>query len=161
MIWDGTQATAKTSFREKALLFYLKKPFPDVVKVSQWQAVGVELDLYIPSLRIAIEYDGYQWHHNKLALDERKGEICRRFGIRLIRIREPGLPQASRCERVIVLDDSGEAAFAEAICTLFRWLNLPDPAGYRPGPPSHSGNLPGCYGQGLGSELSGGLSLSP
>lgn len=128
MIWDGTQATAKTSFREKALLFYLKKPFPDVVKVSQWQAVGVELDLYIPSLRIAIEYDGYQWHHNKLALDERKGEICRRFGIRLIRIREPGLPQASRCERVIVLDDSGEAAFAEAICTLFRWLNLPDPA---------------------------------
>ena len=37
MIWDGTQATAKTSFREKALLFYLKKPFPDVVKVSQWQ----------------------------------------------------------------------------------------------------------------------------
>ena len=128
MIWDGTQATAKTSFREKALLFYLKKPFPDVVKVSQWQVVGVELDLYIPSLRIAIEYDGYQWHHNKLALDERKGEICRRFGIRLIRIREPGLPQASRCERVIVLDDSGEAAFAEAICTLFRWLNLPDPA---------------------------------
>ena len=86
------------------------------------------MDLYIPSLRIAIEYDGYQWHHNKLALDERKGEICRRFGIRLIRIREPGLPQASRCERVIVLDDSGEAAFAEAICTLFRWLNLPDPA---------------------------------
>lgn len=98
------------------------------MKVSQWQVVGVELDLYIPSLRIAIEYDGYQWHHNKLALDERKGEICRRFGIRLIRIREPGLPQASRCERVIVLDDSGEAAFAEAICTLFRWLNLPDPA---------------------------------
>ena len=98
------------------------------MKVSQWQVVGVELDLYIPSLRIAIEYDGYQWHHNKLALDERKGEICRRFGIRLIRIREPGLPQASRCDRVIVLDDSGEAAFAEAICTLFRWLNLPDPA---------------------------------
>ena len=31
----------------------------------------MELDLYIPSLRIAIEYDGYQWHHNKLALDER------------------------------------------------------------------------------------------
>ena len=29
---------------------------------------------------------------------------------------------------MIVLDDSGEAAFAEAICTLFRWLNLPDPA---------------------------------
>ena len=64
----------KDLFSEKALLFYLKKPFPDVVKVSQWQVVGVELDLYIPSLRIAIEYDGYQWHHNKLALDERKGK---------------------------------------------------------------------------------------
>lgn len=65
------------------------------MKVSQWQVVGVELDLYIPSLRIAIEYDGYQWHHNKLALDERKGEIAAALAFAWIRIREPGLPQAS------------------------------------------------------------------
>lgn len=51
MIWDGTACTAKTSFPEKALLFYLRQAFPDAGKRSQWQEPGVELDIYLPSLR--------------------------------------------------------------------------------------------------------------
>lgn len=52
-------------------------------------------DIYIPELKIAIEYDGDYWHYSDWAIKngslERmayKNEICEEFGIHLIRIRE-------------------------------------------------------------------------
>ena len=47
----------KTSFPEYALAYYLKRSGLDVV--HSYRAKGYELDIYIPSLKIAIEYDGY------------------------------------------------------------------------------------------------------
>ena len=122
MIWDGTTVTARTSFQEKALLYYLKKSFPDAGKVGREQRFGVELDIYIPSLHTAIEYDGCRWHADKLEQDEGKGAACRAQGIRLFRIREPGLPAVERCDRVITLPDLGDAAFDRAAVQLLRDL---------------------------------------
>ena len=51
-----------------------------------------ELDIYIPSKKIAIEYDGLIWHSDKFNKDTnyhfKKTEECRQKGIRLIHIFE-------------------------------------------------------------------------
>lgn len=83
-----------TSFSEQAIYYYLKKAYPDTVSGDR-SAVGLELDVYIPSLRIAIEYDGYRWHSSEKAYlrTVKKRKLCEDKGIELIRIKEQGLPE--------------------------------------------------------------------
>lgn len=78
-----------TSFPEFAILYYLQKHGIDAT--HQYKKNGYELDIYIPSLKIAIEYDGYYWHKNKVKQDLKKNTNCMKDGITLYRIRE-GLP---------------------------------------------------------------------
>ena len=49
------------------------------------------MDVYIPSIKTGIEYDGKRWHKN-IKNDLMKDKYCHENGIRLIRIRESGLP---------------------------------------------------------------------
>ena len=79
----------KTSFPEYVLAYYLKRSGLDVV--HSYRAKGYELDIYIPSLKIAIEYDGYYWHKNRMRKDIEKNYKCKKDGIKLYRLRE-GLP---------------------------------------------------------------------
>ena len=53
-----------TSFPEYALMYYFEKYGVEVV--HSYKAHGYELDIYIPSQKIAIEYDGYFWHKAKI-----------------------------------------------------------------------------------------------
>ena len=78
-----------TSFPEYALVYYLQKYDLDVV--HSYKDQGYELDVYIPSQRIAIEYDGYYWHRDKVKQDLDKNQRCKNDGIKLYRVRE-GLP---------------------------------------------------------------------
>ena len=78
-----------TSFPEYALVFYLNKYGIEVF--HSYKHRGYELDVYIPSKKIAIEYDGYYWHKNKATKDLEKNQRCKKDGIKLYRIRE-GLP---------------------------------------------------------------------
>lgn len=49
-----------------------------------------ELDIYIPSLKLGVEYDGDYWHSlpKMVEMDKRKNQECYRKGIKLIRIKE-------------------------------------------------------------------------
>ena len=76
----------KTSFPEYALLYYLKKH--GLETVHSYKENGYELDIYIPSLKVAVEYDGYYWHKDKKKNDLTKNRMCKRDGIKLYRIRE-------------------------------------------------------------------------
>ena len=78
-----------TSFPEYALVYYLRKYGLEVIHLHK--ARGYELDIYIPSKRIAIEYDGYLWHKSRTKQDLAKNYRCVKEGIKLYRIRE-GLP---------------------------------------------------------------------
>lgn len=89
MIWDNSKAVTSTSFQEQSILYYMYKAGIEVL--SRELVFGVELDLYIPTHRIAIEYDGEAWHRS-VNVDNRKNIICREQGIELIRIREPKCP---------------------------------------------------------------------
>lgn len=79
----------QTSFPEYVIVYYIKKCGLDVI--HSYKAKGYELDIYIPSRKIAIEYDGYFWHKNKTDKDLEKNQKCLQDGIKLYRIRE-GLP---------------------------------------------------------------------
>lgn len=78
-----------TSFPEYAIVFYLKKY--GLETIHSYKERGYELDVYIPSKKVAIEYDGYLWHKNKTKQDLIKNYNCVKDGIKLYRIRE-GLP---------------------------------------------------------------------
>ncbi len=78
-----------TSFPEYAIMYYLEKYGLDAVHL--YRKNGYELDIYIPSKKIAIEYDGGFWHENKTKKDLDKNQKCVKDGIELYRIRE-GLP---------------------------------------------------------------------
>lgn len=82
-----------TSFPEQVVLFYFRKVFED--SEERIKVGGFELDMYSKKQCVAIEYDGYMWHKSKGALhtDNRKDDYCRENGIKLIRIREDGLPK--------------------------------------------------------------------
>lgn len=79
----------KTSFPEYVVVYYLKKYGFEII--HSYRTKGYELDIFIPSLNIAVEYDGYYWHQNKTQKDLEKNKKCEKDGIRLFRIRE-GLP---------------------------------------------------------------------
>ncbi len=95
-VGDGTgcpicSARRNTSFPEQALFFYIKKMYPDAL--SRYKDIfehGMELDIYIPSIKTGIEYDGYNWHkseeqHNR---ERKKFDICEANGIMLYRIKD-------------------------------------------------------------------------
>ena len=84
-----------TSLPEYALIFYLRKYGIDVQ--HSYKEFGYELDIYIPAMKIAIEYDGSFWHKNRIKKDLEKNAKCKTDGIKLYRIREdlPSLNNSS------------------------------------------------------------------
>lgn len=126
MIWDNSNAITTTSFQEQALYYYLKQHFSDVCKISQWEFIGYEIDIFLPQLKTGIEYDGYL-HASKADFDEEKNEACRENGIRLIRIREPNLPYLKNCGETIELDNLSEDSFEQSVCELFEMLDIKSP----------------------------------
>lgn len=79
-----------SSFPEQAIYYYLHQVYPDAI--NSYKDIfknQMELDIYIPSIKTGIEYDGEGAHTDKhIEKDSRKYQICKANGIRLIRIRE-------------------------------------------------------------------------
>ena len=104
----------QSSFPEQALFFYIKQYFHDAVNGYRDEAFdrSTELDIYIPSRKIGIEYDGKHWHNSK---ETRTREInkykkCGELGISLIRVRESSsLLDYEICDELInAKNDLGE-----------------------------------------------------
>lgn len=85
-----------TSFPEKSVFFYIKQIFNDTVENYKTDYLGkMEFDIFIPSLNVAIEYDGGRWH-NDLRKDLKKNQVCEENCIKLFRIREKHCPLDSK-----------------------------------------------------------------
>ena len=82
----------QSSFPEQAIFYYVKTAYPDAINgyTDIFHNHGMELDVYVPSLSIGIEYDGSVWHKGKTNQnrESKKYQICRKNNIKLIRIRE-------------------------------------------------------------------------
>ena len=80
-----------SSFPEQAVYYYVRKVFPDAI--NRYKDVfdnKMELDVYIPSIKTAIEFDGAYFHNTESSKKKEliKYEICKKNNIRLIRIKQ-------------------------------------------------------------------------
>ena len=88
-----------TSHQEQELMDYVKSIYTGEIRLHDRQVLnGKELDIYLPEINVAIEYNGTYWHgyrkDTKLSLSEFKRNVeykrlkCSELGIRLINIDE-------------------------------------------------------------------------
>lgn len=76
-----------TSFMEQVILLSFRHALGDHVVISRdKKTIGMELDIYIPDYKLAIEPGAWRWHADKQENDLKKREVCRCNGIRLITI---------------------------------------------------------------------------
>lgn len=115
---------SKTSFPEQAIYYFVKKYYSDAINGDRH--LGKELDIFIPSIKVAIEYDGQRWHTD-IKKDEEKNRLCRENGIVLYRIREKDCWFWSEDDylRLIPCESANEKELENAIQCLFIFLNGP------------------------------------
>lgn len=83
----------RTSFPEKIVAYYISGLFDDCEENYHSKDLDrLELDIFIPSLRVGIEYDGVRWHKN-IEKDQAKDLLCKKHNISVFRIREEGCPE--------------------------------------------------------------------
>ncbi len=111
-----------TSMPEQIILFYLKKHFNDAI--SREKICNYEIDIYLPSIKTGIEFDGIVWHKNKTEKDELKNKILKENGIRLIRVRDRRLPKLSNCEIVSCDDVANYSEYNSVVKELLTLLNV-------------------------------------
>ena len=96
------------SKQEKEVLTYIKSIYNDIIIENTKHIIpNKELDIYLPNLKLAFEYDGTYWHadprfykendliwHKKVTADEiwkrdmEKDILCNQYKIKLIRVKE-------------------------------------------------------------------------
>ena len=110
------------SFCEQATYYYIKKLYSDAINGDKH--LGMELDIYIPSRNVAIEYDGDVWHcsKKKIKTDEKKNDLCLLNNIKMIRIREPKLSTISNCIVIKRTDSTTNKSLDDAILSLIKLL---------------------------------------
>jgi len=107
------------SFQEKAIAFYLKEAGFEIEESYKPEWLGKsELDIYIPSLKVGIEYDGEAWHKSSRK-DIKKDLDCFAHGVVLIRIREPKCPAISGAGPCYTLQDKKAESLNRAIEFIF------------------------------------------
>ena len=115
----------QTSVSEKIVAFYLSKYFDDVKYNIRLEILERhELDIFIPSLNLAVEYDGGIYHLD-LTRDIWKDEQCIKNGINLVRIRDNACPVYESKVKVITTSKS-TSSFLELekpIKELFEYIN--------------------------------------
>lgn len=121
---------SRTSFPEQALFYYIKQLYPDAINGYRAKFLKtMELDIYIPSLSIAIEYDGEPWHRkDKLYREQKKYKICVENKVKLIRIREKKHESTAEIadEQIGIIEKKGKGNLEETIKYLLKRLNVTD-----------------------------------
>ena len=92
---SNTRSDQKSTSKPEQTVYYnIKQFFSDAVNRIQLKSsnnTDIEADIYIPSIKVAIEYDGKLWHSKKISDDNKKNKMLNDMGIYVIRIRENGL----------------------------------------------------------------------
>ena len=83
------KCTRQSSAPEFRVLSELRYLFDKVI--SRYMLRGIEADIFIPIIKLAIEYDGAYFHKKKEKADAKKSEFFKRHNIKLIRLREKPL----------------------------------------------------------------------
>jgi hypothetical protein len=96
------------SQEEKKLIDWLKSYSLDIIEKDR--SIGIELDIFIPSKSLAIEFNGLYWHSELYKESDyhlKKHDICRKNGIKLIHIWEDDWKYRKEIMKSIVLNQLG------------------------------------------------------
>ena len=114
-----------TSIPEQVIYQCLKKVLPSTKNSyrPKWLN-GREIDIYIPEIKVGIEYDGSGWHQ-EIDKDVNKTKVMKSHGITMIRVREPNCPKIDDGSIIIVTSEpkSDQLYLQNAITSLFAVLN--------------------------------------
>lgn len=115
----------QTSFPEQAIYFYIKNIFPDAISDDRNVLNGKELDIYIPSIRLGIEFDGSKWHSTK-DKDILKNNLCIDNGILLIRVRDVNCPKLDEMRGIYIVNhtDYSDESLTQCILQVADILNV-------------------------------------
>ena len=120
------QKNFHTSLPEQIVYFYVKQAFPDAINGFAVRCKGKprSVDIYIPMLHLAIEYDGSRWHKN-VNRDLEKTKFLNEQGIQLVRIREQNCPKIEDDSHCITVERSSSSYLylTSAITNIFDFLN--------------------------------------
>lgn len=113
----------RVSFAEDVIGYYLSNHFKiEKSKHFIWLNKK-ELDIYLPELFLAIEYDGERWHKN-WNRDFQKDILCDKNGIKLIRIREPNCPKYETTAKLLHLTKKNDfGSLHTAIRNIFDYIS--------------------------------------
>ena len=118
----------KTSEPELIVYYYISNYFPDAL--NSYRAASLEdkeLDVFIPSINVGIEYDGTRYHKN-IDRDYHKDKLCLDQGITLYRLRESKCPVLTETTSIIfTLKDRSKDEFLRAILWLLSSLGIDSP----------------------------------
>ena len=89
----------QSSKNEIRILTELNAAFGEVF--SRHKISGHEVDVFIPSIGTAIEYDGKYWHQGKETKDLEKNKVIEANGLTLLRVREAPLKPISKKDLII------------------------------------------------------------
>lgn len=113
----------RVSFPEKVIAFYVSKLFTDAIENYRGKELKrKELDIYIPSLKVAIEYDGYRWHKDT-SEDLIKDLLCEELGITVFRIRENGCPDYKSSSLKYYVEEKKYDELSKAIIKIIERIN--------------------------------------
>ena len=95
----------RTSEPEQIIFYYVKKAFSDAVNGfhAEWLLRNSEIDIFIPSLNLGIEYDGERWHRDSIK-DIEKNKMAFDHGVQMVRFREYGCPALNDTSKRIILE---------------------------------------------------------
>lgn len=119
----------QTSFPEQAIFYYIRKAFPEAENSYKEGFYPSELDIFIPTINVGIEYDGWA-HHNRITETEiKKYDLCKEKEISLIRVRErtENIDTDLICD-LIIHSDYGDtkkyASLDDCISKVCNYLNI-------------------------------------
>ena len=119
----------RTSFPEQAIYFYVKKIYPDAVnRCTDVLPNGMEIDIFIPSINVGIEYDGSVWHESDKALEKEVKKYIECNDIFLIRVKEKGgNARENSCDVMLRIDDSfNNEAYSSLFMQLSKYIKIPN-----------------------------------
>lgn len=111
-----------TSFPEQALFFYLSQVTP---AINRYMILSREIDIYLPEIKVGIEYNGRYYHANRGQQDEEKKIFLKEKGIRLISVNE-GITAGIEGDNIYYqYVNSDYITLSEAIKCILKLCNLP------------------------------------
>ena len=115
--------STQTSHAEAFFYCLLKQIFSDAMHRAKVKKI--EMDIYIPSINVGIEYDGSYYHRDKLEQDLQKNAKLNELGIYVVRIRERNCPKLTDENNAIIdcVYERDNSTIQEILSAIYRHIN--------------------------------------